>query len=77
MAVVEINRNEQYVDLVTLARGNFFLSNGNLYLIIDSTFTDDYRCMNLSDCNNIYAYNAEETKVLAVRDDKVKIKVEI
>lgn len=77
MAVVEIDRNEQYVDLVTLSRGDFFLSNGNLYLVIDNTFTDDYICINLSDCNNVYSLNAEETKVLEVKDDKVKIKVEI
>ena len=77
MAIIEINRNEQYVNLTRLIRGDFFLKNDDLYVIIDSSCVDEYKCMNLSDCNNVYTYDARGAKVLAVIDDKVKITVDL
>jgi len=77
MANVTINRNELYVDLTRLTRGDFFLNNDELYVIIDSSCVDEYKCMNLSDCNNVYTYDARGTKVLAVIGDEVRIIVNL
>ena len=75
MANVTINDNTKYVELGTLAEGDYFILSGELFLIVGEGCDYDI-CYNLSD-NEIRREFDNETKVLPVPSTKVKIRVEI
>ena len=76
MANVTIGDDTKYVELKELCYGNYFLLNGDLYIIIDDSFCGCAICFNLSDDEEREEID-DNTMVLPVPSDKVKIKVEI
>ena len=76
MANVTINDNTKYVRLNTLEAGEFFVLSGELYIVIDENYnTYTYYCYNLS--AGAYSENEDDTRVIPVPDEKIKIIVEI
>lgn len=76
MANVTINDNTKYVELKTLCEGDYFIVSGELYLLVEESYSGYYSCVNLSNDEEIKDVD-NETKVLPVPSEKVKIRVEI
>lgn len=75
MANVTINDNTKYVEMKTLTEGDYFILSGELYLVAEDTFGGYFICFNLSDDESRREID-DETKVLPIPRDKVKIRVE-
>lgn len=76
MANVTINDNTKYVELNELGCGEYFILSGELYIVIEENYCGVFICFNLSD-GEVRREIDDETRVLPISSDKVKIKVEI
>lgn len=75
MANVTINNNREYLELRELCEGEYFLFGDELYFLAEG-INDYCICFNLSD-NEERVELDNETKVLRIPSEMVKIRVEI
>jgi len=75
MANVTINNNREYLELRELCEGEYFLFGDELYFLAEG-ISDYCICFNLSD-NEERVELDNETKVLRIPSEMVKIRVEI